>query len=523
MYLGSEAYTEIGFEGHIGTKGGAGCVVSEVDQLVGKKRSTMFDDIVEGSDEMKEDKLIMDSSESESQQLINVIPDVYRVPIKPAAGWVNAPEGAKEATLLLSNGLVRRVALLLQDETGKYTTLAVYKNKKETEPLFTIKTGEYMKDYIDESIKANGERYETNRSVKLIEMSEDGSSFNLWMSMALNIHQDKQFHPKKLYEQLLNNVGYVQTTSLIASINPTLFKEIVIESWDHYMEWAGEALDYMITANNYDVVFSHVHNLDGVAHQFYFFIKPQEYWTYPEGTEKIYEEFMQYMYEQTDKYFGTFLHYLDEGWTIIITSDHGLMIEQNHPPVLGEMIGVNIPVMEELGYTVMKKDENGNNLREIDWSKTRAVATRAYHIWVNLKGRDEFGIVDPKDKYDLESQIISDLYNYRDHRTGKRVVSIALRNKDAAIIGMNGPQSGDIIYALDEEFTRVHADSLPTAFGYGDTSVSPIFIAAGQGLKEGYKTTRVIRIADVAPTIATLLNVRMPNECEGAPVYQILK
>mgnify|MGYP006990169486 CR=1 FL=1 len=32
--------------------------------------------------------------------------------------------------------------------------------------------------------------------------------------------------------------------------------------------------------------------------------------------------------------------------------------------------------MEELGYTVLKKDENGNELREIDYSKTRAVANR---------------------------------------------------------------------------------------------------------------------------------------------------
>ena len=53
------------------------------------------------------------------------------------------------------------------------------------------------------------------------------------------------------------------------------------------------------------------------------------------------------------------------------------------------------------------------------------------------------------------------------------------------------------------------------------TSVSPIFVAAGPGIKEGCKTTRVLRQVDVAPTIATLLGVRMPAQCEGAPMYQI--
>ena len=53
-------------------------------------------------------------------------------------------------------------------------------------------------------------------------------------------------------------------------------------------------------------------------------------------------------------------------------------------------------------------------------------------------------------------------------------------------------------------------------------SLSPIFIAAGAGIKPGYKTTRVIREVDVAPTVSALLGVPYPAECEGAPVYQIL-
>ena len=130
---------------------------------------------------------------------------------------------------------------------------------------------------------------------------------------------------------------------------------------------------------------------------------------------------MQSVYEQTDRYIGRFLPYLDEGWTIIITSDHGLICSENHGVVLGEMAGVNVGVMSELGYTVMKTDENGQMLREIDWSKTRAVQVRGGHIYINLKGRDKHGIVDPSEKYELEQQLISDLYNYRDPQTGKRV------------------------------------------------------------------------------------------------------
>lgn len=46
--------------------------------------------------------------------------------------------------------------------------------------------------------------------------------------------------------------------------------------------------------------------------------------------------------------------------------------------------------------------------------------------------------------------------------------------------------------------------------------------AAGRGLKSGYKTTRTIRQADFAPTVAALLGIPMPADCEGGVVTQIL-
>ena len=56
------------------------------------------------------------------------------------------------------------------------------------------------------------------------------------------------------------------------------------------------------------------------------------------------------------------------------------------------------------------------------------------------------GIVDPADQYELEEQIITDLYNIKDKESGKRIIAWALRNRDAIALGLGGPDSGDIIY-----------------------------------------------------------------------------
>lgn len=87
---------------------------------------------------------------------------------------------------------------------------------------------------------------------------------------------------------------------------------------------------------------------------------------------------------------------------------------------------------------------------------------------------------------------------------------------------MDGPTAGDICFWVAEGYNYDHCDGLSTSFGECETSLSPIFVAAGPGYKKGYITERVIRQVDVAPTIAYLAGVRMPAQCEGAPIYQII-
>ena len=134
-----------------------------------------------------------------------------------------------------------------------------------------------------------------------------------------------------------------------------------------------------------------------------------------------------------------------------------------------------------------------------------------------------FGAVDPADKWQLEEEIMTHLLSARSPMTGMREITCAVRNKDAIAFGMGGPTMGDIIFFNAEGYTTDHADSFTTADGFYDTSVQSIFVAAGLGIKENFRTSRIVRHTDVTPTIATLLGLRMPEQCEGAPIYQILK
>lgn len=448
----------------------------------------------------------------------------YQSPIHKPKNWkVDIPADAKEFALVVSNGLIQYPALILKNAEGQYDTVAVYANKKTAEPFEVIRDGEFHPTVVSDIIVAD-HRFACTRHYSIVKIDPEGKSLVFSVGDALDITNEVNmtatWAPKSLYQQTVDIAGYVPHTGQLAADYPELVSRRILPGWSAFQRWQAKALLGLIEENGYEVVFTHNHSCDHLGHASWRRAKSRE--KYGWNDEKIYQKFIEEIYDQVDEYIGEFLPLIDKGWDIIVTSDHGLLCAvEDELPLMGDAFAMNVGVMRELGYTVMQKDAEGNDTRRIDWEKTRAVAPRGNHIYINLKGRNPHGSVDPADKYDLERQIIDDLYSYR--MNGKRIVQFALRNKDAKLIGLGGPECGDIVYFLEEGFNHLHGDAASTLDGYFDTSVSPIFFAAGPGIKKGYKTTRVIREVDVAPTAATLLGVDMPADCEGAPVYQILE
>lgn len=158
-------------------------------------------------------------------------------------------------------------------------------------------------------------------------------------------------------------------------------------------------------------------------------------------------------------------------------------------------------------------------LYTIDWTKTKAINHRTSYIYVNLKGRDPQGIVEPEDYDKLVQQIISDLYAYRDPKSGERVVSFAMTKEEMVSIGMGGEHCGDIFFQLTRDFGLEHANTPNNVTNHG-YSVGCLCIMAGAGLKKGYTLKRLLRNVDIVPTICHIVGNRVPAQVEGGVIYQ---
>ncbi len=512
---GSTEFTEVTYKEKGVVEAKAACVIVDLDLEAHQGQGGAFS--MTAGDEMPQAKSIFYKRSQLGTNQTETAVDLVQTPIKPASGWKQVPKEAKEFTVLLSQGLLRRPSLILKNEQGVYDKVAIYKSKKDVEPIVVLPVGVMVAEVRDEAIKRD-KRYRVNRNFRLLNLSEDGNHLSLYVSAAMDMDNDSLWHPKRLYKEVTENVGYPTPTSMLGCQDTLLIRDCMLSNWNVTADWQAKALHYLIEKEELEVVFSHFHGIDLQEHMF---IKHVADRPFNKNDVAIAQKWLEDLYIQTDNYLGEFYHFLDEGWTIIIMSDHAQVAPKHDIPLLMDLNGVVTPIMEELGFCTLKVDENGEKLPEFDWNKTIAVMNGAGHIYLNLKGREAHGIVDPKDQYEIEEQIMTALYGYRDKETGHRIVSLALRNKDAVILGLGGPDSGDIIACVAEGYNFDHGDCLSTTLGEGDTSISPIFVAAGKGIKEGVYTKRIIRQIDFAPTVAFLGGVRVPRQCEGAPVYQI--
>ena len=198
--------------------------------------------------------------------------DVVLSPVKPATGWVDAPEDALEITVLFSKGMIRRVGLIVKNEQGIYDTVKLYKNKKSEEPYAVLPKGEFVTGIADEAIK-NDEKYNVVRNMRILDLAEDGSHLKMWVSIAMNTEEDALWHPKELHKIVTENCGHPQSGCMLGGYDEQLLKECMVPQWGFQGEWVANSLNYLMDNEGYQVIFSHYHNVDLQGHMIVKFMK----------------------------------------------------------------------------------------------------------------------------------------------------------------------------------------------------------------------------------------------------------
>lgn len=166
----------------------------------------------------------------------------------------------------------------------------------------------------------------------------------------------------------------------------------------------------------------------------------------------------------------------------------------------------------------------------VDWSKTRAYSFGYMgQIYVNLKGREPIGIVEPGGEYqDLLDEITRSLYQLVDPLDGAQVVDRVYR-RDEIYSGPYAELGADLnvvmrgmsyITHLRHELGGLDVFGPVTTSESGTHRPNGLFIATGEGIVNGIRTLEA-NIVDITPTIMSIIGIPVPHDIDGRVLYEV--
>ena len=145
-------------------------------------------------------------------------------------------------------------------------------------------------------------------------------------------------------------------------------------------------------------------------------------------------EHIKTLYDRIDGVIGNIIKRYGDQATVMVMSDHGFA-------GFSRQFHINRWLRQE-GY-IQRADAKWI-LRDVDWSKTRAYAIGLNGVYLNLRGRERDGIVDPgSEREQLLNELIAKLKAVRD--TDGRPVIRSVARADQVYSGPQTPNAPDLI------------------------------------------------------------------------------
>lgn len=169
------------------------------------------------------------------------------------------------------------------------------------------------------------------------------------------------------------------------------------------------------------------------------------------------------------------------------------------------------------------------SLEDVDWSRTVAFSKGNYgQIFINVRGRDEHGIVEPGAAYErVMGQVIDKLRALVDPEANRPMIGPIWRREDL-YTGPHIDEAPDIQF-LPSDMSNKPLGTLdltsnkfitPVYGNSGDHRMHGIMVGRGPELRRGVRVEGA-RIIDFAPTILHSFGVEVPSDMDGRVLDEI--
>lgn len=324
-----------------------------------------------------------------------------------------------------------------------------------------------------------------------------------------------------------------------------------VEGFRACMQARRRAIDFLLKESDWDFLMVVYSLLDRTQHDFWEDYDPEHHRHDPESP---YRDFIPEMYERADEAVGQLLRHIPAGTPVLICSDHGFsaslyevrmnewLCKQGYLHYrdglawrarrklyqLRSRVEERIKVAPPAGWdnALDKKAARARAVfEEIDWSRTRAFFGQDRGIWLNLKGREAEGIVEPSEAQELCDKLRADLFKLRSPIDEQPVFERVL-HKSEAFSGRYAESMPDLIpLTRDSRFVLLEGRSpggviIPSTTTSGAHSPYGIFIASGDCIRARERIEGA-HLRDIAPTALFAMNEPLTEDMDGRVLTEI--
>jgi predicted AlkP superfamily phosphohydrolase/phosphomutase len=334
----------------------------------------------------------------------------------------------------------------------------------------------------------------------------------------------------------------------------------------HCTEERIRILEHFRAQEAWDLAMVVFNGTDAIQHALWKFMDPSHPLYDPRRGAK-YGAAIRLFYQRMDAWLGEVLEELDDDTLLMVMSDHGAgpfhkfihvnnwlldtgFLKLKSTPAarvkrllfrLGFTPMQAYNLLMRLGLGVFKREVvrgHGQGLLkalflsfgDVDWERTQAYSLgNVGQIFLNLRGREPAGAVDPADYDRVRDDIVARLADLQDPETGKRVVDNVYRREEV----YHGPRldrAPDVVFlprnleyfGFGEYEFGSNQTIEPVARGISGTHrMNGVLLLAGNPVQAGW-SIQGAEITDLAPTILHLLGVPVPAEMDGRILSQAL-
>jgi predicted AlkP superfamily phosphohydrolase/phosphomutase len=239
------------------------------------------------------------------------------------------------------------------------------------------------------------------------------------------------------------------------------------------------------------------------------------------ATRDQYQDVVRDLYKRMDDLVGRVMEQLQEKDILIVMSDHGFKSFRR---------GFNLNSwLYQNGYLCLKdnKSESGEYFQGVDWNNTRAYGVGLSGLYINEKGRETQGIVDPgNEKKRVKSEIIEKLSGFMDKEKG-RVAINQVYDTDVVYKGPYTDDAPDLLIGYNEGYraswdsvvgkvTKIVIEDNEKSWG-GDHCMDPK-VVPGVFFCDRAISIEKPHIQDIAPTVLKLYGIEQPGYMDGKPL-----